>query len=160
MTQTATVRIFGNRGVNGIDGLVSTVAGLAAGRQRPVTLLIGDLALFHDMNGLAMLRRYQLPVTIVLLNNNGGGIFNFLAQRHLPAADFTALFQTPQDLDFARVAALYDFTYHHPQTTSALQACLNQPGQHLIEVTDAPTGPVTTWEALVAAYQTAVTAHD
>lgn len=160
LTKTANVRIFGNRGVNGIDGLVSTVAGLAAGRQRPVTLLIGDLALFHDMNGLAMLRRYQLPVTIVLLNNNGGGIFNFLAQRHLPAADFTALFQTPQDLDFARVAALYDFTYHHPQTPAALQACLNQPGQHLIEVTDAPTGPVTTWEALVAAYQTAVTAHD
>uniref|UniRef100_UPI0034E9586B thiamine pyrophosphate-dependent enzyme n=2 Tax=Enterococcus TaxID=1350 RepID=UPI0034E9586B len=76
-------QVFGNRGVNGIDGLISTVAGIAAASQKPTYLLIGDLAFFHDMNGLQLLKQYQLPVTIILLNNNGGGIFSFLSQNTL-----------------------------------------------------------------------------
>jgi len=61
--------------------------------------LIGDLALFHDMNALELIRRYHLPVTLVVLNNNGGGIFSFLPQYQLPETDFEPLFGTPLDLE-------------------------------------------------------------
>ncbi|MDY4306496.1 thiamine pyrophosphate-dependent enzyme [Enterococcus mundtii] len=74
---TESFPIYGNRGINGIDGLISTAAGIALVRNKRMFVLIGDLALFHDMNALELIRRYHLPVTLVVLNNNGGGIFLF-----------------------------------------------------------------------------------
>ena len=145
------VRVFGNRGVNGIDGLLSTAAGICAASDRPLTLLIGDLAFFHDLNGLAMVKRYRLPLTVVLLNNDGGGIFSFLAQRKLPAADFDPLFATPQGLDFQAAAAVYGLPYHRPADPAAFRALLNQPGARLIEVGDSQAGPVDRWHRLQAA---------
>jgi 2-succinyl-5-enolpyruvyl-6-hydroxy-3-cyclohexene-1-carboxylate synthase len=114
-------QIFGNRGASGIDGVTSTALGIAAATEAPLVLITGDIAFYHDMNGLLALRQHQLNnVTIVLLNNNGGSIF-----RRLPVAKFdppfTSLFLTPHDLDFRHVAQLYGITYlqAHDATTFA-----------------------------------------
>ena len=147
------LRIYGNRGVNGIDGLNSNMAGIVAASKHPLTLLIGDLAYFHDLTGLEMIRRYKLPVTIILLNNNGGGIFSFLPQHDLPTADFTTIFKTPQDLDYQSVAKLFGFNYHRPTSYSEFIPLLNQPGQHMIEIADSQECPVTIWHHLVSSYQ-------
>lgn len=147
------VRVYGNRGVNGIDGLNSTAAGICARSDRPLTMLIGDLAFFHDLTGLAMIYRYQLPVNIVLLNNNGGGIFSFLPQHQLPAADFQLLFKTPQNLDFTAVASLYHLDYCQPTTLESFTTELTQTAPRLIEVEDQQSGPVKVWQHLLAQYQ-------
>lgn len=136
------LRVFGNRGASGIDGNISTGMGLAASRQGPVVLLVGDITLFHDSNGLLSARQLGLEnVTIVLLNNNGGGIF-----QRLPVASFeppfAELFQTAHDLDFAGYAAVYGFAYHLADTlshfTEQLHTCLKTAGPAIIEVrTDA-----------------------
>src|SRR5262249_23426663 len=69
-----------NRGVNGIDGVISSALGASATSAQPVVLVIGDLSFYHDANGLMAARQHGLTLTIVLLNNDGGGIFSFLAQ--------------------------------------------------------------------------------
>jgi 2-succinyl-5-enolpyruvyl-6-hydroxy-3-cyclohexene-1-carboxylate synthase len=149
---SSTYRVYGNRGVNGIDGLVSTVAGIASASQKPTYLLIGDLALYHDMNGLQLLRQYQLPVTIILLNNNGGGIFSFLSQNTLEPNDFVPLFGTPLDLEFQKVAALYEADWHTPTSLLEFQTILTetsqQPRFQIIEVKGEQKDPVNTWQAL------------
>ncbi|MQC27756.1 MAG: hypothetical protein DWG74_01585 [Chloroflexi bacterium] len=101
------VRIVGTRGASGIDGVVSTAVGAAAAGGGPVALLIGDLSLFHDLNGLWPLKRYGLNLTVVLVNNAGGGIFHFLPQRELVPAEFEPWFGTPSGLDFAQAVALH-----------------------------------------------------
>jgi 2-succinyl-5-enolpyruvyl-6-hydroxy-3-cyclohexene-1-carboxylate synthase len=104
-------RFYGNRGASGIDGLVSTGLGMAAGKSSvPTVLLLGDLSLYHDMNGLWALRRHGLKATIVVCDNNGGGVFNFLPQAQHQDV-FEELFATPLGLDFAQVARLYDLVY-------------------------------------------------
>ncbi len=104
------VRVFANRGASGIDGIVSTGLGLAA-HFGHVTMVLGDLAFYHDMNGLLALRRYGLKATIVVIQNDGGGIFH-----RLPVAKFEPpfreLFVTPHGLRFAPVAELYGLRYH------------------------------------------------
>lgn len=132
--------LLGNRGVNGIDGVVSTALGVVAYTPHEQhVLLVGDLTLYHDMNGLMMAKKYQLPLTIVLLNNNGGGIFSFLSQRALEEDEFNALFGTPVDLDFSLVARLYGAEYRHVTQLSDLQDALEKtqssPCFQLIEVT-------------------------
>ncbi|WP_175990591.1 2-succinyl-5-enolpyruvyl-6-hydroxy-3-cyclohexene-1-carboxylic-acid synthase [Bacillus sp. Marseille-Q1617] len=99
------ISVHANRGANGIDGVVSTALGMSTGNT-PLYLLIGDLAFFHDLNGLLVAKKYGLDITIVVMNNNGGGIFSFLPQ----ASDgtyFEELFGTPMDLDFSSAAAFY-----------------------------------------------------
>jgi 2-succinyl-5-enolpyruvyl-6-hydroxy-3-cyclohexene-1-carboxylate synthase len=97
---------LGNRGASGIDGIVSTALGVAAGKGEPVVALLGDIALLHDSNGLLATRERDARVIFVVLNNDGGAIFHFLPVRaHEP--HFTPLFATPHGLDPARVAALY-----------------------------------------------------
>lgn len=132
-------RMFGNRGINGIDGIVSTALGMSAvAPTQQNVLLIGDLALYHDMNGLFLAKRYQLPLTIVLLNNNGGGIFSFLSQRTLREDDFEPLFGTPLDLDFSLVAELYGASYQEVKTIAELkqilQTAAEEPQFQVIEV--------------------------
>ncbi|OJG67566.1 2-succinyl-5-enolpyruvyl-6-hydroxy-3-cyclohexene-1-carboxylic-acid synthase [Enterococcus moraviensis] len=118
-------QLFGNRGINGIDGIVSTALGMCATHpNRQNVLLIGDLAMYHDMNGLLLAKRYNLPLTIVLLNNNGGGIFSFLSQRQLKSDDFEPIFGTPIDLDFSLVAQLYDAEYTKAESLEQLEQLL------------------------------------
>ena len=108
------VPVAANRGASGIDGTVATAAGFARGLGRPVTLLIGDLALLHDLDSLAMLR--DVPVVVVVLNNDGGGIFSFL-----PVADrkefFEPYFGTPQGVGFGPAAEMFGLGYEQPRTT-------------------------------------------
>ena len=99
-------RIKFNRGANGIDGTLSTALGVAHGDRRPAVLLTGDLALLHDTNGFLSVPKFKGSLTIVLINNNGGGIFE-----HLPVAQFDPPFEdffaTPQHIDFKNLCATY-----------------------------------------------------
>ncbi|MDZ5584091.1 2-succinyl-5-enolpyruvyl-6-hydroxy-3-cyclohexene-1-carboxylic-acid synthase [Enterococcus cecorum] len=150
-------QIFGNRGVNGIDGILSTVAGLAMQTKARTYLLVGDLTLFHDMNGLQLLKSYQLPVTIILLNNNAGGIFSFLSQRSLTADDFDPLFATPLDLDFAQVAKTYELAYQKVESEADFeQAMANSrklTGANLIELTSQAQVPVDFWQTVLSNFK-------
>lgn len=98
--------VLGNRGASGIDGVVSTAAGVALASGRRVVAVVGDLALLHDSNGLASLRAPGVRVLLVVLNNDGGGIFHFLPVRSYEPA-FTPLFVTPHGLDLSHLAALH-----------------------------------------------------
>ncbi len=100
------IRILGNRGASGIDGLVSSGLGAAAAGSGPLVLVLGDLAFYHDLNGLLAAKLYGLRATMVLLNNDGGGIFSFMPQAGMPG-HFEALFGTPTGLEFRFAAQLY-----------------------------------------------------
>lgn len=126
-----------NRGANGIDGVVSTAAGMATGTGQHY-LLIGDLALFHDMNGLMMIKRYHLPLKIIVVNNNGGGIFSFLPQAQAKPY-FEQLFGTPQNLNLSRVAALYHLSYQRVTTIAGLQQALTAQIQFIEVVSERQT---------------------
>ncbi|MDT2837365.1 2-succinyl-5-enolpyruvyl-6-hydroxy-3-cyclohexene-1-carboxylic-acid synthase [Enterococcus durans] len=148
--------IYGNRGVNGIDGIVSTAAGIAATQKQRVFLLIGDLALFHDMNGLQMIRQLKLPVTLVVLNNNGGGIFSFLPQNSLTKKDFDPLFATPLNLDLQKVANLYDGYYYQPKSMAefakSIEESRKQASWALVEVAGKQEDPVLLWKDILREY--------
>jgi 2-succinyl-5-enolpyruvyl-6-hydroxy-3-cyclohexene-1-carboxylate synthase len=117
-------RTLANRGANGIDGTVSSAFGVAAAvAPSPVVLLIGDVALAHDLGGLLAARRLGLALTIVLLNNDGGGIFHFL-----PVAAERDAFEehvaTPHGLGFEHAAALYGCGYERPGDLEDLRGAL------------------------------------
>lgn len=114
------IRIVGTRGASGIDGVTSTAVGAAAAGGGPVALLIGDLSFLHDVNGLWPAHRYGLNLTIVLVNNQGGGIFSFLPQRQAIPDRFDAWWGTPHGVDLRHAVAL-----HHGR-----HAVLAAGGQH------------------------------
>ncbi|PRS71272.1 2-succinyl-5-enolpyruvyl-6-hydroxy-3-cyclohexene-1-carboxylic-acid synthase [Bacillus sp. LNXM65] len=135
--QSKPFRMMANRGANGIDGVVSTALGTYAALKQPVTLVIGDLSFYHDMNGLLAAKLLDIPLTVVLLNNDGGGIFSFLPQ----ASDepyYEKLFGTPTGLNFEYASKLYGGTYSKPSTKQELHdvymAHIEEPGLHLIEI--------------------------
>ena len=101
-------RSCSNRGANGIDGVVSTAVGVALARRSPTALLIGDVAVLHDTNGLLNAARRGIDLTIVVVDNDGGGIFSFLPQATDLSADvFERLFGTPHGVDVAALAAVH-----------------------------------------------------
>jgi 2-succinyl-5-enolpyruvyl-6-hydroxy-3-cyclohexene-1-carboxylate synthase len=123
-------RVLCNRGANGIDGTVSSAFGAAAAGQGPVVLLIGDVALAYDVGGLLAARRLELKLTIVLLNNDGGGIFDFLPVSRTPMAladdVYTRHIATPPGLDFAHAAALYGLSYERARDMPGFRTALEQ----------------------------------
>lgn len=131
------VHVGVNRGASGIDGNIATAAGFADGLARRSVLLIGDLAFVHDINSLLLVKNSSLPLTIVLFNDDGGGMFSFLPiakyDKH-----FERFFATPHGLDFQGAASLFDLKYFRPETVSGLVECigeaLNLPQSSLIEV--------------------------
>jgi len=127
--------LYGNRGVNGIDGTISTALGLAA-NGRPTYLVTGDLSLFHDLNGLAVAKTHNLNLTIILHNNDGGGIFEYLPQKGTKHFDY--LFSTSQGLDYSGAAKLYGCSYikiFNPDELSSVLAKIDQEsGVHIIEI--------------------------
>jgi 2-succinyl-5-enolpyruvyl-6-hydroxy-3-cyclohexene-1-carboxylate synthase len=127
-------RVLANRGANGIDGTISAAFGVAAaGGARRVVLLIGDVATAHDAGGLLAASRLGLEVTIVLLNNDGGGIFHFLPVAGEGAA-FAEHVATPHGIGFAAMAGLYGLGYERPDTLEALRDAVARGGSRLIEV--------------------------
>jgi 2-succinyl-5-enolpyruvyl-6-hydroxy-3-cyclohexene-1-carboxylate synthase len=123
-----------NRGANGIDGLVSSGIGAAHASGRPTTIVTGDLGLLHDVGGLAALRDVSTPVRVLVIDNDGGGIFHFLPQAEaLAGDDFEALLGTPRGVDVARAAALFDLPHRRLESLDELPDALAA-GTGLIEV--------------------------
>jgi 2-succinyl-5-enolpyruvyl-6-hydroxy-3-cyclohexene-1-carboxylate synthase len=117
-------RFFANRGASGIDGLVSSGLGVATGRDpAPTVLLLGDLSLYHDMNGLWALQRHGIRATLVVCDNNGGGVFNFLPQAEHQDV-FEEIFATPLGLDLSQVARLYGLVYSPVSDRSGLEPAI------------------------------------
>lgn len=130
-------RIAVNRGASGIDGNIATASGYAAALGQPVTALIGDMALLHDLNSLALLRQTEAPLILIVINNNGGGIFSFLP---IAAAGdvFERAFAAPHGLHFEDAARLFGLPYARPDSPAAFISAYRdalQSGQStLIEV--------------------------
>ncbi len=135
--------VLGNRGASGIDGILSTAIGAGVGRGRPVTAIVGDLALLHDMNGLLALAASGVRLTLVVVNNDGGGIFHLLPVRdHEP--EFTPFVATPHGREPAKVAALHDLPFHRldarlpthsrEAVTETLRAARRAGGSVLVEI--------------------------
>jgi 2-succinyl-5-enolpyruvyl-6-hydroxy-3-cyclohexene-1-carboxylate synthase len=134
---TLAAAVLSNRGASGIDGVVSTALGASAVSEGATVLVIGDLSFYHDMNGLVAAKRFGLRATIVLINNDGGGIFSFLPQ-HEDTEHFEALWGTPHGLDFSHVGGLYGVGFQRVTTRGeyreALKASFQADGVQVIEV--------------------------
>jgi 2-succinyl-5-enolpyruvyl-6-hydroxy-3-cyclohexene-1-carboxylate synthase len=131
------IRLVGTRGAAGIDGVVSTAAGASAVAGRPVTLVIGDLSFLHDQNGLWPVYRYALDLTIVLINNDGGGIFHFLPQREHASAAFEDWFGTPHGLNLRAIVEMFGGRFFAPDTgdwEEAIRAANARPGLDVLEL--------------------------
>jgi 2-succinyl-5-enolpyruvyl-6-hydroxy-3-cyclohexene-1-carboxylate synthase len=136
---SARIRIFGNRGANGIDGVVSSALGMSAARSESGTsftgtiagrtvLVIGDLSFYHDSNGLLAALLHRLDLTIILVNNDGGGIFSFLPQSAFPE-HFEQLFGTPTGLDFRPLVQMYGGHFERIQNWSEFELALQNSWQ-------------------------------
>ncbi len=130
--------VAANRGASGIDGAVATAVGLAYGRRAPVTLLVGDLGLLHDLNSLALTASAPAPVVIVVINNHGGGIFSFLPVARCGEA-FEPMFGTPHPYRFEQAARMFGLGYDHVRDmddlSEAYAGALASGSTQVIEVT-------------------------
>jgi 2-succinyl-5-enolpyruvyl-6-hydroxy-3-cyclohexene-1-carboxylate synthase len=130
------MRVYCNRGASGIDGTVSSAFGVAAVSPAPTVLITGDLAFYHDMNGLLAAKRTGAKLVVVLINNDGGGIFKRLPINGFEP-HFTELFLTPHGLDFEPAARLYGFDYACVMDYTALReaftVALDSPNSVIIE---------------------------
>ena len=129
-------KILANRGANGIDGVVSTALGVSVS-DCPTALVIGDLSFFHDLNGLLAAKMLKRNITIIVINNDGGGIFSFLPQA-TEKEYFEELFGTPHGLDFSHVIKMYDGNFERieswVQFEQALQQSFIKKGLQVIEI--------------------------
>jgi 2-succinyl-5-enolpyruvyl-6-hydroxy-3-cyclohexene-1-carboxylate synthase len=115
------IRFLGNRGANGIDGFIGTCVGAATTSGRPTFALSGDLSLLHDQDALIGARERKVDLTIVVIDNDGGGIFSFLPQAALPE-HFEKVFGTPHGLDLADLARLYGVNHERIESPGDLQS--------------------------------------
>ncbi|WP_310487049.1 2-succinyl-5-enolpyruvyl-6-hydroxy-3-cyclohexene-1-carboxylic-acid synthase [Chamaesiphon sp. VAR_69_metabat_338] len=137
-SQSLSLRVGANRGTSGIEGAIASATGFAIGLQSPVTAIVGDLSSLYDLNSFALLRHNSQPVIVVIINNDGGGIFSFL-----PIAKSTQLFDTyfgtPHGLDFQHAAAMFKLDYYHPQNSDEFihtyQQAVDNHRSAIIEVT-------------------------
>jgi 2-succinyl-5-enolpyruvyl-6-hydroxy-3-cyclohexene-1-carboxylate synthase len=146
------LRVLVNRGANGIDGVTSTALGASAAWPGPVVLLTGDLAFLHDLGGLAAVR-HAGSLTIVLVENGGGGIFSFLPiAEHGEAVAFERLFRTPHGLELRKSAELFGIGWERvsswPHFRAALKGSLATGGVSVIEVPVDPDANVRAFRAL------------
>ncbi|MGX9135683.1 2-succinyl-5-enolpyruvyl-6-hydroxy-3-cyclohexene-1-carboxylic-acid synthase [Rummeliibacillus sp. JY-2-4R] len=133
-TKTAKdIHIYANRGANGIDGVVSTAIGTQLATNRDSYLLIGDLAFLHDSNGLLATRYQECEITIVVMNNDGGGIFSYLSQSTVEE-HYEELFGTPSGLQFADLAKMYDAQYAAIHTKEELIKVLTAPKEKPLRI--------------------------
>ena len=134
------VRFMANRGANGIDGVTSTALGVAASTDGPVVLLTGDVAFLHDIGALLTAKRHGISLTIVVVNNNGGGIFSYLPQAAYPDS-FDEYFTTPHGLDLSKAAALFELEYERVDpagTAPAVARAIASGRPNLVEISAPP----------------------
>jgi 2-succinyl-5-enolpyruvyl-6-hydroxy-3-cyclohexene-1-carboxylate synthase len=149
---------YSNRGANGIDGVVSTAIGVALS-GRPVVVLVGDVAFVHDAGALTALRRRGVDVRIVVVDNDGGGIFSFLPQATALAGErFEQLFGTPHGTDVVILAAAHGLDAVTVATADELRARLERPGPHVTRVATDRVANVAAHAALHAAVTSAIDA--
>jgi 2-succinyl-5-enolpyruvyl-6-hydroxy-3-cyclohexene-1-carboxylate synthase len=130
----ADVVFLANRGANGIDGLISSGIGAAHASGQPTVIVTGDLGLLHDLGGLAALREVDTPVRIVVINNDGGGIFDFLPQAgQIDSDEFEAVLGTPRSVDCECAAALFGIEHRAVERLEQLSDALAT-GTGLVEV--------------------------
>jgi len=131
------INLFTNRGASGIDGINSTAAGIAASSKNPTVLITGDLSFYHDSNGLHSVMKYDIPLTIILINNGGGAIFGMLPigkEKNI----FDDYFFTPLNIDFSKLVKVYNGNYTLVKTYNQLQTVLeksiNSKGFSVLEI--------------------------
>lgn len=145
-----------NRGANGIDGVMSTAVGIALA-GRPVVAVVGDVAFVHDAGALTALRHRGADVRVVVVDNDGGGIFSFLPQATaLPTERFEELFGTPHGTDVVAVAAAHGLDAVAVSTADELRARLDRPGPHVTRVATDRAANVDVHAALHAAVAAAL----
>jgi 2-succinyl-5-enolpyruvyl-6-hydroxy-3-cyclohexene-1-carboxylate synthase len=139
------ITVRSNRGANGIDGVVSTALGSAAVADGPVALVVGDVSFLHDLNALVAAKLHGLSATIVLVNNDGGGIFSFLPQAQPDAAPagsglpehYEELFGTPHGIDVAPIVAALGGEHRlvtHADLREAVVDSVGRPGVRVLEL--------------------------
>jgi 2-succinyl-5-enolpyruvyl-6-hydroxy-3-cyclohexene-1-carboxylate synthase len=154
------VRVLANRGVNGIDGVVSTAVGVAAESGKVTALLIGDIALLHDTNGLLNLMQRAVDFKIVVVDNKGGGIFSFLTQATtLDPQRFEQLFGTPHNVDIGQLVQAHGLPDTTVKTVAQLKGALAQNGSRVIIVNTDRRQNVIDHEAVYAAVAKALKAE-
>ena len=133
------LRVVGNRGANGIDGVVSAALGTSAAGHDAIAL-VGDVSMFHDLNSLGTAAQLGLPITVIVVNNDGGGIFHFLEHSDPDVLDpdvFAKHLATPHGTDFVAVADAVGIEGHRVGDIATLQSLIAQPTSHprLVEIT-------------------------
>ncbi|MTH46433.1 2-succinyl-5-enolpyruvyl-6-hydroxy-3-cyclohexene-1-carboxylic-acid synthase [Intestinirhabdus alba] len=113
--------VYSNRGASGIDGLLSTAAGVQRAGARPTLAIVGDLSALYDLNALALLRQVSAPFVLIVVNNNGGQIFSLLPT---PRSQREQFYLMPQNVRFAHAAAMFNLPYHCPRSWAELEAAL------------------------------------
>lgn len=119
--------VFANRGASGIDGLLSTAAGVQRATCKPTLVLLGDISALYDLNALALLRHCSAPTVIIVVNNNGGQIFSLLPT---PDAERQRFYCMPQNVEFSHAAAMFGLDYACPDSMSALREAVTQCWAH------------------------------
>jgi len=113
------LKLFFNRGASGIDGVTSTALGIAS-IEKPAVLITGDLSFLHDLNALLPAKKYSIPLIVILINNNGGGIFEMLpisSEKKL----FNTFFKTPHNLNISSLVKSYGLDHHLIKDTKDFQ---------------------------------------
>lgn len=119
--------VFANRGASGIDGLLSTAAGVQRATCKPTLVLLGDISALYDLNALALMRQCSAPTVIIVVNNNGGQIFSLLPT---PEAERQRFYCMPQNVSFSHAAAMFGLDYACPASMSELHHAVRQCWQH------------------------------
>ncbi|MCR9002412.1 2-succinyl-5-enolpyruvyl-6-hydroxy-3-cyclohexene-1-carboxylic-acid synthase [Rahnella perminowiae] len=119
--------VFANRGASGIDGLLSTAAGVQRATCKPTLVLLGDISALYDLNALALMRQCSAPTVIIVVNNNGGQIFSLLPT---PEAERQRFYCMPQNVSFSHAAAMFGLDYACPVSMSELHHAVSQCWQH------------------------------
>jgi 2-succinyl-5-enolpyruvyl-6-hydroxy-3-cyclohexene-1-carboxylate synthase len=151
------VRVLANRGANGIDGVVATAVGVAAATGAPTAVLIGDVAMVHDSSSLAALAGRGLDVRIVVIDNDGGGIFSFLPQRRALSVDrFEQLFGTPHGTDLVALARAHGLPAQSAAALADVAQFAGTPGPSVLRVGLDRGSNVAAYDALNAEVVTAL----
>ncbi|MCE9623357.1 MAG: 2-succinyl-5-enolpyruvyl-6-hydroxy-3-cyclohexene-1-carboxylic-acid synthase [Actinomycetia bacterium] len=153
----STTRVYSNRGANGIDGVIATAIGVAVGSGDKTVVLLGDVAFCHDQSSLTALAARRLPITIVVVDNDGGGIFSFLPQATtLPSERFEQLFGTPHGTDIVAVARAHGLGATTATTLGELRAALADAAVTVVRVASDRTRNVVEHNRINAAVAAAI----